>query len=39
LMPVMVSAKTTATVNNRKPWIGMKNEATKPQQKEKAMNS
>jgi hypothetical protein len=35
----MVSAKTTATVNSRKPLIGIKNEATKPQQKEKAINS
>jgi hypothetical protein len=38
-MPVIVSAKTTATVNSRKPLIGMKNEAIKPQQREKAMNS
>jgi hypothetical protein len=38
-MPVIVSAKTTATVNNRKPLIGMKNEARKPQQREKAINS
>jgi len=34
-----VSAKTTATVNKRKPFIGMKNEAIQPQHKEKAMNS
>jgi hypothetical protein len=38
-MPVIVSAKTTATQNSRKPLIGIMNEATKPQQREKAMNS
>jgi hypothetical protein len=34
-----VSAKTTATVKSKNPLIGIKNEAMKPQQKEKAMNS
>jgi hypothetical protein len=38
-IPVNVSEKTTNITNNKNPLIGIKNEATKPQQSEKAMNS
>jgi hypothetical protein len=34
-----VSEKTTNITNNKNPLIGTKNEAIKPQQREKAMNS
>jgi hypothetical protein len=39
LIPVTVSAKTTKIVKIRKPLIGIKNEAIKPQHKEKEINS
>jgi hypothetical protein len=38
-IPVNVSEKTTNITNNKNPLIGIKNEAIKPQQREKAINS